>query len=95
MVRNALDEATRLRVMVDYLYDGAYGTHAILMYIRANFHQWYQMTEWLYKNRIKGRKLVEFFQNESPDGGGYLNGCAKILRALSNQEIKADVLRRI
>ena len=95
MVKSAFSDAQRLRVMIDYLYDGEYRTYPIITYIKANFIQWHEMTEWLYKNRMKGKKMVEFFQNASPDGGGYLNGCAKILNAVkrSKDMIKADVLR--
>lgn len=91
-------DAKRLRVMIDYLYDGVPHTFTILYYIKTNFKEWYRMTEWLYVNQLRGDRLVEFFRNHSEDGIGLLGGCAEILHQIgmnkfTRNRITGDVLK--
>lgn len=68
-----------------------------VLFVKSNYKQWAQMIMWLKTNHLTGKSLVEFFQNESPDGGGYHMGATKIISmidGLRHQErsIKFDEL---
>jgi hypothetical protein len=73
----------RLRHVLDTLYDGEPGTAMPLFQCR-NFKEEHDVFLWLYRNDIKGRKLIEFFQNESSekDGSGYLNAINEIIKRI-------------
>lgn len=77
-------EVTELRKVLDYLYDGNPATMMPLMQCR-NFKQEHEIYVWLYRNGIKGKKLIEFFENESntQDGKGYLNAINEILKRIT------------
>ena len=76
-------ELQGMRSVLDYLYDGEMATFAILNYIKETYVDWADILMWLKKNQLKGKSLVEFFQNESPDGGGYLMGMETILSRMN------------
>lgn len=82
-------EVTQLRKILDYLYDGVPETAMPLLQCR-NFKQEHDIYLWLYRNQIKGKKLVEFFQNESntEDGKGYLNAVNEILKRITAEKNK-------
>lgn len=87
----------QLRVVLDTLYDGEQATALYLTQIRAfymkkkNITREHQVYLWLVRNKLTGKKLIEFFENE----GGFLNGLNKIInrieaRKLSIEKIKID-----
>lgn len=80
-----MDQA-ELRKVLDYLYDGVEATAMPLLQCR-NFKQEHDIYKWLYRNQIKGKKLVEFFQNESKtvDGAGYLNAINEIIKRIERE----------
>lgn len=86
MIRRRL-EVTQLRKILDYLYDGIPETAMPLLQCR-NFKQEHDIYLWLYRNQIKGKKLVEFFSNESNtlDGKGYLNAVNEIIRRIQREK---------
>jgi len=86
-----------LKRVLDYLYDGNPQTAAPLLFIRHNYKRWQEIFNWLVARKICGKKLVEFFQNESKDGRGYHMGVTTILNQIDNkglrvENIKADQL---
>lgn len=82
-------EVSQLRKILDYLYDGEQAVLMPLLQCR-NFKQEHEIYVWLYRNQIRGKKLVAFFQNESNavDGGGYLNAINKIIRSIEYNKTK-------
>lgn len=90
-------EIGNFRKTLDYLYDGEPGTVMPLLMIKNTYERWREIYNWLVINHIRGQKLVEFFQNESPDGGGVHMGVTHILSRLKGLKhntvgIKADEL---
>lgn len=79
-------ELQGLRRVLAYLTDGNMQAFAVLMFIKENYKEWDAMLSWLKNNKLCGQKLVEFFQNESPDGGGYLLGCTKIISRMEGKK---------
>ena len=91
-----LDER-RLRVVLDYLYDGHPGTMKHLLQCR-NFREEHDIYLYFYRNGIKGKKLVEFFQNESGtvDGEGSLNAINEVIKRIRAErfaKLKANDLK--
>lgn len=82
-------EVNQLRKVLDYLYDDVPETAMALLQCR-NYKQEHDIYLWLYRNNIKGKKLVEFFQNESAaqDGKGYLNAINEILKRITYEKNK-------
>lgn len=80
----------QLRITLDYLYDGEMRTFKHLQYIQHNFKRAHHIFLWLVRNKIRGVKLVEFFENESGDidGGGLLSGVARILSGIDGVQYK-------
>lgn len=83
---------------LDFLYDGVPDTIKPLMMIQQTYKEWQDIYNWLFKNNIYGQKLVEFFQNESPDGGGVHMGVTHILSRMKGHKfntvgIKGDELQ--
>jgi hypothetical protein len=87
----------QLRKVLDTLYDGEPATAIWLTQIRAfyvkkkNIGREHQVYLWLVRNKLIGKKLVEFFENEE----GFLNGMNTIInriegRKLSMEKIKID-----
>lgn len=83
-----------LRVMLDYLYDGHFQTHSILLQIRHNYKRFWQVYSWLAKNKIRGAKLVEFFADARGDvnGQGVLQGVTKILNKVDGRHFHGEKL---
>lgn len=82
--------AGKLKPLLDRLYDGEMGTVFYLLQCR-NFPQYeHRIYTWLDVNGKRGRKLIEFFQNESftKDGQGALNGINYIVRQLEADRFK-------
>lgn len=95
----ALEKELRgLREVVTYLYDGNQEAFNAIYFIKSNYKEWDKILLWLKNNKLHGQKLVEFFQNESPDGGGYHLGVTLILSRIKGQKnflqtIKLDELK--
>lgn len=91
-------ELKGLRQVVSYLYDGEQGAFNALIFIKGNYKEWPAILQWLKRNNIYGKKLIQFFQNESTiDGGGYHMGVTYILSRLKGHKheivgIKGDEL---
>lgn len=65
---------------------------AALHFIKSNYKEWDKILIWLKRNELYGKKLVEFFQNESPDGGGYHMGVTLILsRIKGNKNFESTI----
>lgn len=75
-------ELQGLRQVISYLWDGNQEAFSILYFLKSNYKEWPAMIKWLKDNNLKGQRLVEMFQNESPDGGGYHMGATFILSRL-------------
>lgn len=75
----SIKHVNNFRKTVEVLWDDTPMAVTPLLWIIENYKRWQDMLNWLVTNDIKGKKLVEFFQNESPDGGGYHCGCTHIL----------------
>ena len=84
----------RLKRTLDYLYDGEMETWAPLTYINGNFIRAHRIFLWLVRNKIKGKELVDFFKNESSDGGGYLCGVAYIISRMDGAKYSIDYVKR-
>ena len=80
----------KLRKVLDFLYDGNLDTHRYLYFINSHFKRAHKMFLWLCRNDLKGKKLVEFFQNQSPDGGGYICGCATIISRMDGKKYSIE-----
>lgn len=81
------------RRLMDYLYDGNPKTAAPLLFIRHNYKRWHEVFSWLMANKIKGKKLVEFFQNESKDGRGFHCGVTKILNHIDGKKLYTEQIK--
>ena len=80
-------DAKQLRKVIDYLYDGHFPTHAIMLQINNNYARAHEVLLWLVRNKIRGARLVEFF-NESRDddkGAGVLQGVQIILNGIDGE----------
>lgn len=75
-------ELEGLRNIIAYLYDGNQGAFNAMYFIKSNYKQWPEIIRWLKRNDMKGKRMVEFFQNESPDGSGFHMGVTKIISML-------------
>ena len=76
----------RLRVLLDFLYDGCERAIFPLYYINSNFRRAHRIFLWMARNNLRGTKLLNFFKNESPDGGGFLPGVAYILSRIDGKK---------
>lgn len=89
-------QLTNYRLVLSYLYDDDPNAFEALYFIRNNYKKWESIFKWLVKNKKRGRTLVEFFENESPDGQGYHCGVQYILSRLRGTKFdyscKADEL---
>lgn len=74
-----IEELVALKKIFNYLCDGEMEAANILYFLKSNYVQWRDMVVWLKRNNVRGKKLVQLFQNESPDGGGYHMGATYIL----------------
>jgi len=72
---------SQLRKVADYLYDGEFNTLPLMQQIKQ-FKRGDRVLFWLFKNKIRGKKMLEFFQTESDneDNRGVLLGVQTALR---------------
>ena len=82
----------KLKMTLDYLYDGNPQTVAPLYFVVNNYKRHIKMLNWLVKNEIRGNKLVDFFKNESPDGGGYHCGASLILSRMDGVKYNVNMV---
>lgn len=87
------NELAGLRQVLTHLYDGQQGAFNALIFIKGNYKQWPEIFQWLKANKLYGKKLVEFFQNESPDGGGYHLGVTLILARINGQKHSENIIK--
>lgn len=86
-MRYLAKELKGLRKVLTYLYDGEQEAFNILYFIKSNYKEWDKMLLWLKNNNLRGKKLVQMFQNESTtDGGGYHLGATHILSRLKGMK---------
>jgi hypothetical protein len=90
-------ELAGLRKVISYLWDQNNEAFAALLFVKSNYVEWPAMITWMKNNGLRGQALVDFFKNESPDGGGYHMGATFILSRLKGHKtgtvgIKADEL---
>lgn len=88
-----VNELQGLRDVIAYLYDGNQGAFNALYFIKSNYKQWPQIFVWLKRNKITGQKVVELFQNESPDGGGYHMGVTYILSRIKGHKKQIEGIK--
>lgn len=86
-------ELEGLRKVITYLWDGDNDAFQAILFIKSNYKQWPQMLMWLKANKLIGKKLVEFFQNESPDGGGYHMGATLIISRLEGMKHQERMIK--
>lgn len=86
-------ELEGLRKVIEYLWDGNNEAFAALLFLKSNYKEWPAMIKWLKDNNLKGKRLVEFFQNESPDGGGYHMGATIILSRLKGHKARVENIK--
>jgi len=85
-IQNQINNAQGLRKVLDYLCDGNQEAYKALYFIKGNYKEWDSIMKWLKDNKLTGQKLVEFFQNESEDGGGYHSGVTVILSRIKGHK---------
>lgn len=91
-------ELKGFREVLTFLWDGDVQAFNALKYIKDAYADWQDIFIWLKRNNLRGKKLVEFFENESPDGRGYLSGVEHIIARIegkkhSIEQLKADRLK--
>lgn len=85
-LQNEIAKIQQVRKAFEYIADGSAEAAGILIYIKGTYKQWAEVMIWLRKNNIRGEKLAQLFQNESPDGGGYLLGMSYILSRMKGHK---------
>lgn len=96
-MRYVTGELQGMRKVISYLWDENQEAFNILYFVKNNYKEWASMMMWMKQNKLIGAKLVQMFQNESPDGGGYHMGAIYILSRLKGfkhqtEGIKVDEL---
>jgi len=92
-MRYVTGELKGLRKVLTFLWDGEQEAFNILYFIKSNYKEWPDMINWLKRNNLKGKALVQMFQNESPDGGGYHMGATYILNKLKGNVFQTDSVK--
>jgi len=86
-------ELRGLRAVFEYLVGGEQEAFNAIYFIKTNYKEWDKILLWLKQNRLTGKKLVQFFQNESPDGGGYHMGVSLILNRIDGKQNFEDIIK--
>lgn len=89
-MRYVTGELKGLRQVISYLWDENQEAFNVLYFVKSNYKEWPAMMMWLKRNGKKGKSLVELFQNESPDGGGYHMGATYILSRLKGIKVGTE-----
>lgn len=86
---NAYEE----RRTADYLWGGEVGAVRIMGQLKQ-FKRYPEVMRWLVKNKIKGKSLIEFFNEARGDETrGVLMGVKKIYNYIDNDKFNKDDLR--
>ena len=90
-------ELQGLRAVIEWLWAGEQEAFNILYFCKTSYKEWPQMFVWMKRNNKRGKSLIELFQNESPDGGGYHMGAMYILSRINGHKrevvnVKVDQL---
>ena len=86
---NAYEE----RRTADYLWGGEVGAFRIMGQLKQ-FKRYPEVMRWLVKNKIKGKSLIEFFNEARGDETrGVLMGVKKIYNYIDNDKFNKDDLR--
>lgn len=86
-------ELDHFRKLVEYLWDDNQEAFNILYFLKSNYKAWPQMLIYLKDNKLTGQKLVDFFKNESPDGGGYHMGATFLAARIKGQKFNIDGIK--
>lgn len=86
-------ELEGFRKVLEYLWDGNQEAFNALLYIKQTYRDWGRIFIWLKDNELRGNKLMDFFKNESPDGGGYLSGIEHIMTRLGGNKHGHDGIK--
>ena len=82
-----IEHLKNMRRVFEYISDGEVEAANILIYIKSTYAEWEKMILWIKKNDLRGKKLIDFFKNESDEsGGGYLLGCTLILSRIKGHK---------
>ena len=92
-MRYVAGELEGLRKVIEFLWDGEQEAFNILYFIKSNYKQWPEMIVWLKENKLVGKRLVQMFQNESPDGGGYHLGATLILSRIKGLKNRTEGIK--
>ena len=87
------NELMGLRTILAYIYDGEQEAFNILYFVKANYKEWDLMIKYMKDNNLRGKKLVELFQNESMDGGGYHMGATYILSRVRGHKNSVEMVK--
>tara|TARA_R110001599_G_scaffold21054_1_gene78612 strand:+ start:344 stop:640 length:297 start_codon:yes stop_codon:yes gene_type:complete len=85
-------ELQGLRKVIEYLWDGEQEAFNALYFIKSNYKEWPEIFHWFKTNKLVGTKLVELFQNESPDGGGYHLGVEMVVSRIRGAKAQVNAL---
>lgn len=86
-------EVEGFKRVLGYLIDGNKDAENALLFVVGNYKEYPLILSWLVKNKIRGKKLVELFQNESPDGGGYHLGVTFILSRIHGHKHELKTIK--
>ena len=87
-------ELAGLKAVFEQLVDGDMHAAGALNFIKSNYKRWAEIIKWLSDNKLTGKRLVEFFQNESTnDGGGYHLGVTHILSRIDGLKHQTKIIK--
>jgi hypothetical protein len=82
-----------LRQAAEYLWAGEVRAVAVLGQLKA-FKRFPEIVRWLVINQIRGKKLIEFFNDaEGTENRGVLMGVKKIYNYIDSDKFNKDSLR--
>lgn len=82
-----------IRRALERLMDGKVEAFAPLYFIKHNYKQWQKIFCYLERNNLRGEKLLDFFKNESADGGGYHSGVSFILARIEGHKNSVPIIK--
>lgn len=92
-LQNEMQKIQAVRRVFEWLCDGNSDAANILIFIKGNYKQWADIFTWLKINKKRGLGIVELFQNESPDGGGYHMGVTYILSRIKGHKSQVESVK--
>lgn len=84
------EEKRVVQIMIEKLWGGDLQALIYLRYIFHTFVRYEQIFAWMFQNEIKGKKIIDYFQNEAalPDGRGMIEPVRKILARIDQEKGK-------